>query len=175
MPVASQFLSYLQDQLDFFDRLESTVIEKLNIRPDLNQSARGWNVKRVIENAGYDNKLDKSGGSIIEAIKASRICICTSNSTVFLQTLAMNFPTVVFWDNNHNEISPDAQHHIDLLVEAKILFFNPIEAAIHVNETISNVSNWWFSHDVQVARELFCKRYAFNSPDWADGWVRFLK
>ena len=50
VPVASQFLSYLQDQLDFFDRLESTVIEKLNIRPDLNQSARGWNVKRVIEN-----------------------------------------------------------------------------------------------------------------------------
>ena len=175
VPVAGQFLSYIDDQLQFFNRLEPTIRKNLRIRPDPTQAARGWNVKEMISNAGFGKELDESGGEMLKVIGASKLCICTSNSTVFLQTLSMNFPTVVFWDNKYNEISSDAQDYIDLLVASKILFFNPVEAAQHVNTIISTIDDWWFSREVQKNREIFCDRYAFNKSDWIDGWSWLFK
>ncbi len=174
VPIAGQFVAYLQDQLAFIERLEPVIINNLKIRLDPTLSSRGWDVQGLMDEAGYTPKVDKSDLTILQALKTSRICICTSNSTVFLETLSLNFPTIVFWDPEFNEINQDAQPYIDSLVKAEILFFHPAEAARHVNKLASNVNDWWFSEKVQSAREIFCARYALTSNDWVDEWSDFL-
>jgi putative transferase (TIGR04331 family) len=175
VPVAGQFLSYLQDQLTFIDRLEPAILNNLNIRLDPTLPSRGWDVPGLFGEAGYADKVDKSGQTLVQAIKTSRVCVCTSNSTVFLETLSLNFPTIVFWDSDVNEISLDAQPYINALVNAEILFFNPAQAANHINKLADNVNDWWSSTEVQLAREVFCERYALTSVDWVAEWSNFLK
>ena len=174
VPIAGQFLYYLQDQLDFINRLEPAILNNLNIRLDPTLPSRGWDVQGVFDESGYTNKVDKSKRTLVQAIEKSRVCVCTSNSTVFLETLSLNFPTVVFWDPDYNEISLEAQPYIDILVNAEILFFSATQAANHINKLNSNVNDWWFSTEVQLARGIFCEYYAFTSPDWLDVWCKFL-
>lgn len=176
VPIAGQFLHYLQDQLDFINRLEPAILNNLNIRLDLSPSmlSKDWDVQGVFDESGYSNKVAKSKQTLSQAIKKSRVCVCTSNSTVFLETLSLNFPTVVFWDPDYNKISLEAKPYIDILVKAEILFFSAIQAADHINKLNSNVNDWWFSTEVQLAREIFCEHYALTSPDWLDAWRKLL-
>ena len=56
-------------------------------------------------------------------IKKSRLCVCSHNATVFLETLSRNFPTIVFWDERFNEISKDSKPLVDLLVAMLKFYF----------------------------------------------------
>ena len=61
-------MSYIDDQLQFFNRLEPTIRKNLRIRPDPTQAARGWNVKEMISNAGFGKELDESGGEMLKVL-----------------------------------------------------------------------------------------------------------
>ncbi len=174
IPIAGQFLHYLRDQLEFISGLEPASLKHLSIRLDRTLPSRSWDVLGVFNEAGYSNHVDKSKQTLIEAIKKSRVCVCTSNSTVFLETLSMNFPTIVFWDADYNEISIEAQPYIDILVKAEILFLSATQAVNHINKIAFNINEWWFSPEVQLAREIFCDCYALTSPDWLNEWRNFL-
>ncbi len=104
----------------------------------------------------------------------SKLCICTHNATVFLETLAMNFPTIVFWNPVYYEINDDAKPFFDMLREAGILFHCPEAAAAKVNSIEDNIEQWWYSDSVQMARKKFCEQYAHSSDDWAHEWGEFL-
>jgi putative transferase (TIGR04331 family) len=174
MPAAGQFCNYLEDQQTFLNNLKKIIIEDVNIRLDQSGGARGWDVARVISVFGYSANIDQSTKNIQALLAESKLCVCTHNATVFLETLALNFPTIIFWEPSHYEIRPDAVPFFKLLVDAEILFYTPEEAAKKVNTVAHNVDEWWFSHQVQSARKKFCERYAATSSDWAHEWGEFL-
>ena len=174
IPVGGQFLSYLDDQLEFFGSLSSSSIANLRIRLATANQPGYWDLNRYFSLEGYSKYVDQSNRNLWSLIENSRLCVCTHNATVFLQTLSRNFPTIVFWDKNFYEINPEAQPFIDLLADAKILFYSPHEAAAQVNSIADNVGDWWFSDQVQLARRLFCKNYAVTSINWQKEWADFL-
>ena len=100
--------------------------------------------------------------------------MCTNNATVFLETLALDFPTIIFWETSHHEIRSDAVPFFEILEEAEILFYTPEDAARKVNDVSTNVDQWWHSDSVQMARKKFCEQYARSSDDWAHEWGEFL-
>ena len=174
IPVGGQFLSYLDDQLKFFGSLSSSSIANLRIRLATNNQPGYWDLNSYFALEGYSKYVDQSDRNLWSLIENSRLCVCTHNATVFLQTLSRNFPTIVFWDKNLNEINPEAQPFIDLLADAKILFYSPHEASAQVNSIAHSVGDWWFSDQVQLARRLFCGKYAVTSMNWQNEWANFL-
>ena len=174
IPVAGQFLSYLDDQLDFIRQLEQSQKESLKIRLDSSGSSRGWDASKLLHLKGYSDNIDQSEVRIWKLIQKSRLCVCTTNTTVFLETLSRNFPTIIFWDPKFFEIRPDAEPFIQRLLDAEILFYNPVDAANKVNMIADNIDEWWFSEKVQSARKIFCERYALTSSNWLEEWTKFL-
>ena len=174
VPVAGQFLSYLNDQIEFCNQLEKSTKQHLELRLDPTSRERDWDIKSFFDLANYSKNIVTSKVSIWSQIKKSRLCICTSNSTVFLETLSRNFPTLIFWDPKYNEISFEAEPFIEELVAAEILFFCPSAVAKKVNNISENVNDWWFSEKVQKARKNFCMKFAFTANDWATDWSFFL-
>ena len=174
LPVSEQFLSYIEDQFEFINHLDSSNAKILKIRLDSSAPARWWNLSRLFFLRGLDSSIDRSEDQLWDVIKKSRICISTNNTTVFLETLSRNFPTIVFWDPIFNEINEDAEEYINLLFEAGILFYNPCDAAKKINAVVDNIDEWWFSEEVQVARETFCDRYALTCKSWPKEWSNFL-
>ena len=174
IPVAGQYLLYLDSQLKFLSKLNGSSFGAVRIRLPREFSPGCWDLNKFLDLQGYSQYVDRSNKDIWSLIKNSRLCICTQNGTVFLQILSRNFPTVVFWDRNLNEINPAAQPFVDLLVDAEILFYSPEEAAEKVNKTKNNINEWWYSDKVQSARIKFCENFAFSSENWLDEWSESL-
>jgi len=174
MPVAGQFLLYIKNQVSFLRALKKDTRDNVNIRLDLSSVSRSWDIPKALKVAGYDNLIQSSNDPILSLLHDCRLCVCTSNAMVFLETLALNFPTIIFWEPSHHEIRPDAAPFFDMLEEAEILFYTPEAAAKKVNIIENNVDEWWFSEKVQSARKQFCQRYARVSTDWKYEWSDFL-
>ena len=174
MPVAGQFLFYMKNQISFIGALDRDLRDNVKIRLDLSSVSQGWNIPKILAVAGYDKLIEHSKDPILSLLHDVRLCVCTHNATVFIETLSLNFPTIIFWEPSHHEIRPEAVPFFEILEDAEILFYTPEGAAKKVNNISNDIDEWWSSDQVQSARKEFCQRYAGVSNDWAHEWSDFL-
>jgi len=104
---------------------------------------------------------------------ASRAKLVLHNylSTAWLETLAMNIPTVCFCDPVMYRPRAAAQPFVDALAKVGVIHYSGIEAAKFVNGLNGDPSAWWQSAEVQEAREAFVARYANFSENWLPAWM----
>jgi len=167
-PLASQVLSYINDQIAFARNISVPARELLRIRPY--QHDYGWNVKSRLAEARLDTLIDTQGNNFISRLQECRLCVYTYNSTGYLETLAANYPTLLFWNPNHWEIRPDAQPYFDDLRRVGILYDTPEAASAKVNEIYRDPQQWWRQPLVQAAKDRFCARFARTRKDWLQEW-----
>ena len=96
-------------------------------------------------------------------------------STSFLESLVINAPTILFWDNEQCPMREEAQPYFQLLLDKGILYYNPEYAADKVSEIWDNVQGWWQQPEVQKAKNEFCHQFARTSKNWRKEWIGFLK
>ncbi|WP_320674139.1 LIC12162 family transferase [Prochlorococcus sp. MIT 1341] len=155
---SGQWEEYLNNQFKFVDTLPKVIQDKLIVRLGrcdfrLCQYER-WKDR-------YKNIYINSGEvQIKELLKDTRIYISTYNCTTFLESLALNIPTIIFWDPKHWEIREDAIMDFKLLKEVNIFFDDPTDAANHLKRFWNDVNTWWLNRKTQEIRSLFCSKYA---------------
>ena len=105
-------------------------------------------------------------------VSASRSGLVIHNylGVSWLETLAMNIPTVCFVPKGIHRFRAAAQPFIDALANAGIIHYSGREAADFVNSLRGNPSSWWRLAEVQEAREAFVARYANFSENWLEAW-----
>lgn len=103
-------------------------------------------------------------------LNRSRLCISTYNSTTYLETFAANYPTLLFWDPEQNELRSLAQPYFDDLRRSGIFHESPESAAAKVNEIYQDPLSWWMSPEVQEAKNKFCRQFAHTSEKWIGEW-----
>ena len=107
------------------------------------------------------------------AVAASRAALVVHNylGTSWLETLAMNVPTVCFYDPEFYRPRAEARPFLDALVRVGVLHYSGSEAAKFVNSLRGNPTAWWQSAEVQEAREAFVARYANFNDNWLEAWT----
>ena len=169
----NQSAKFLAQQLNFFRNLDESVsgdvllriFEHLDIRFE-----SGYLEKWRINFPGI--RVDNSRTSIFKALEKTKLFVYTYNSTGYLETLAMNFPTVMFWDPDLFEGKPAFNEILNELEEAGIYHRTPESAAIHINRIWNDLDQWWHSPRVQQCRIRFERRFARPPPE---NWLGFLK
>lgn len=174
MPAAGQFLGYLEEQIDFIKQLSVGTANRVRLRLDSSGDKFENNVRGVLTNAGLNANIDLSEKSLLKRLEGCRVCICTHNATVFLETLSNNFPTIIFWDESVFELRSDAREKFKILEDAKILHYSHVSAARMLSEISENVSVWWSSQEVQNARKTFVEQYARYSDNAFEEFSDFL-
>jgi len=113
------------------------------------------------------------GFSVPGSISASASALVVHNylGVTWLETLAMNVPTVCFIPTGIHKFRAAAQPYADALQKVGILHCSGIEAAKFVNGLNGDPSAWWQSAEVQEAREAFVARYANFSENWLPAWM----
>jgi putative transferase (TIGR04331 family) len=96
--------------------------------------------------------------------------VATYNATTFLETLAANFPTIIFWNPEFWEIREDARVDFERLRKVGILHDSPESAARKIESIWSDVESWWAEPELQDVVIRFCKKYARTSPEWLADW-----
>jgi len=87
-----------------------------------------------------------------------------------LESLALNIPTLCFFEADIYKFRKDARPYTKALEEVGILHRSGKEAALFLLGVWNEVEIWWQKPEVQEARKAFCEKYANFSPNWPQLW-----
>ena len=122
----------------------------------------------VFSNCTLKHTQAKESG--MELASRARLVIHNYLGTSWLETLAMNIPTVCFYDPSMYQPRASAQPFVEALARVGVIHYSGKDAAKFVNSLHGDPSAWWRSAEVQEAREAFVARYANFSDNWLEAW-----
>lgn len=156
-----EHIIYQEEQFRFVASLTKNVQEKLTVRLHRHKPSNiVWSDEQRWIDYNSSIKLELGLANIWDLINENRLVVFSFDSTGFLETLALNIPTIGFWNGLFEEITPCAKPYYELLRDAGILAETPEEASKLINLYWDNLDEWWFSANVQLARKTFCDHYA---------------
>ena len=113
-----------------------------------------------------DLKIISNELSLDQLLSQTYLTICDTNQTTFLECLAKNIPTIIFWDTNYQELSDLAKSYFKKLSEQGIFFESGLAAAKQVNMISNNVLEWW-SEPKRIKTVLeFVNTFARPNKNW---------
>jgi putative transferase (TIGR04331 family) len=160
MALSNQMKSYFNDIFLFYKSLPNLIKAKTKVK--LYPADYGWDQKNRWLNLDPQVKFSNNF-SFHRLVKNSRVVICTYNATVYLETLAANIPTIIFWDINLWEWPEFANDDFESLKSVGIFHDSPQSASLQLQNVWEDVEIWWKSAEIQKAREDFCLKYAERS------------
>lgn len=166
-------LESLEDRFVFFNKINSKILNLSTIKMYTNDY--GWKTKERYETRGINCNFSKRDDNLFKLLKQSRICVSNINSTVYLQTFNINFPTIVFFNKNIELMNKRFLLDLNYLREAGVVFFTPEEAANQVNLVWDSVDKWWNSKKVQNSVSIFCNKYTKRSEQKLSDLYNFFK
>jgi putative transferase (TIGR04331 family) len=168
----SSYMDYLIDQNIFSKSINNKSHKGYKLRPNKNSFNAGWyDDIKVAESYPIDKEKH-----FIRSILNNRVVLVSANQTTLLQSLAMNIPTVAFWDSEIVLLEETALKDYKKLYDVGILYDSPRDAANHINEQWDNIEEWWNSSQIQTARKEFCIKYIYTSSnsDRVEKWSTFF-
>ncbi len=157
--VAAQWELYFEDQCSFIHNLNDSIREKLLVR--IYKQDYGWNQYDRFKDRFPELSIDKGYGHIKDQINKSKIYISTYNATTFLESMNMDIPTVIFWDENYWEIRDSAIPYYTELKKAGVFHESPESAAKFVNKIWNDIDQWWNNEQVRTLVNKFKTQYCF--------------
>ena len=161
--VGSQWLAYFNYQCNFVSNLTETVRQALTVR--LYPTDYGWDQAARWRDRFPTLQLDDGRTKIAHLIRDSRLIMGAFNGTIYLETISLKVPTVIFWNPQHCELRDSAIPYFEDLKRVGVFHESPDSAAKHVNSIWGNVNAWWQSPELQEVLERFSKRYCYKPGD----------
>jgi putative transferase (TIGR04331 family) len=173
VPIAGQWLSYFEDQIEFVSSLPEELQRQTLVRTesedyDLEQESRWLKSFPKI-------KLENGEKDIHSLFRKSKLVVSTYNSTSFLETLSRNIPTVVFWNPGYWEIRDESKASIELLKSVGIFHESPKKAAEHITMISKDINSWWLQKEVQTAVKKFTLQFAKINNNLLDDLTKILR
>ncbi len=162
-PMPSYYIpSYYTQIKDLIENLNDK--RNLLVR-DYPQSKRyGWNVKDRLLREFREIEFDEESISFGERIESTSLCIFGHLTTVHIQTMLKDIPTVIMVSSDFTAFRSEAASYFEELKEAKILFYSAVDAAVHINTIDDDESlyAWWNSEETQLAKSNFLNNFGRN-------------
>ena len=100
-----------------------------------------------------------------QPINKTRIFVSPYIGTGYLETLALNIPTVVLYDKSDEKVRSQFLPLINEMKSVKIFFDDPKKLSEHINTVWGDVEKWWLDEKLQEIKIRFCKSYALLNND----------
>ena len=134
----SENLNIFLQKLDDHSRKTATI--KSYDYNDINFVTK--NIKKKFKDIKI-NKVNRLKGRGFEEANDKKLIVETFNSTGFIELLSMNSPVILVTTKPLFYVKKEYKKYYDVLIKNKIIFFNPKEAAEHVNLNLSRIEEWW--------------------------------
>lgn len=167
------WVTYFDWQERFISSLDKTIIDQilLRVRPGTLKNAYLEKLSQLKQNTVPTQRC-----SFFKQLYQAKILISDNCQTTFLYGLAINIPTIIYWDTKQIKLNATFQKHIDDLEAVGIFHSSPESAAKKLNQIYSNPVLWWNTKEVQNVRMSFCKKYTRMPSNWLLEWkTLFLK
>lgn len=163
MMLSSQVLDYIEDQFRFVEALPQRIQQSMLVR--LYHKDYEWYQKDRWKERYPNIRTDGGNQSMWQAASNCRIFIGTYNATTYIDSLTLNFPTIMFWNPERWEVKDEALPFFENLKRVGVFHETPESAAQKMTEIWDDVSGWWHSNEVQRVVKAFLDQYAATLPD----------
>jgi len=170
-PVGPLVLDVFEHNNQFLQSLDKSIIRNLKVRPKFLGS---WETAlRYKDNFGA-NIISKEP-TILKDMQSSKLIVCSYPQTAFAEAMYSGIPTMLLLTRDNWECQLIYDDLLEELEQAKILHFNPADAAKHLAEIYPNPQIWWESSDVLSARKKFDEICLTITENPLNKWTMFLK
>ena len=171
VPMGPLVLDVFNHNNQFLKSLDQSIINNVRVRP---KSLGSWETElRYKDNFG-ENIISKVP-TILKDIERSKIVVCSYPQTCFTESMFAGIPTILLLTKENWECKAIYDDLFLELERAKILHFNPVEAASHVKEIYSDPMLWWQSEEVLLARKKFDEICLTIADNPINEWTQFFK
>lgn len=109
-----------------------------------------------------------------KVFNVSKIILCTYPQSTFSEAMISGVPTLLLIEPKFHRPDPLANPLFKQMIADNICFFDPLQAAKHINLIWDNPLNWWNSPEVRKTRELFLQITCNNKEDPLQEWLKFF-
>ncbi len=172
-PLGPQLFTHFEWTKLFISALPIDLLPLLRVRPYMKDYGLGMKdcLLKEFDSISFD---DPNIMPLHESVQKSRITIIDHSATTFLETLAADHPTIIFWNPSFFEVRKETEPYFEALCDVDIFHKTPESAAKHLNKVYEKIDDWWDNRDLQMARQNFVDRYAFCPEDGLDRWITEL-
>lgn len=93
-------------------------------------------------------------------LNSSKITIFTYSSTPFLESMVLDRPCLLFYDEFLEPIREDAKEYFNFLIEVNIIHITIDSLKNHLVNIEDGIEKWWNNNLVVDAKNLFCEKFA---------------
>lgn len=161
MMISSQVSDYLRDQLEFLSCIPTHLRDSFLVR-EFPQDY-GWSARENLKRSFPSLKFSANDQTLWDTASTCRLFVATYNATTYQESLFYNFPTILYWNPKHWELSVQAAEIFNVLKLAHIYHPTPQSAARHISQIWHRIDDWWYSSKTQDAVRLFCSIYSPHS------------
>ena len=163
------FSDYLLWQTRFASAVFPHIRGKMRVRP--HRDDYGWGIAERWKDRFPEMAIESWDISFWNSLRNCRIYVCDHIATTFVESLAADRPTLLFWDPEAEAVRDDAEPYYDELRSVRILHDTPESAAATLNAVYQDVASWWNDPSRREALRRFSRRFARTSShairDWA--------
>ena len=170
MPIAGQCLKHFDEQLMVLKYLKEHIINDYRFR--LGRRGDAWDIELRLKDSGLGDLIDNRAKSFVNSANKSRLIIHTDHSTSLLETMAANFPSLIFWNPKYYELSDEAKPYFDAFYKIGIMHYDPKSLAKKLNDIYKDTNAWWNQSEIQNVRKEFCNNFALTRNDWLESWEK---
>jgi putative transferase (TIGR04331 family) len=158
------FQHYLRSQSTFLNKLDKKSRRRILCRGY--HYDYGWGDLDFIEQLSFSFRIDRARKSLRDGIGKASLVVFTYDSTSMMESMAMNVPTICFWNPEYWGWRDEAKPLLKRLGDVGIYHEQPDQVAKFINQfkSTSDILSWWATSEVQQARNLYCNQYA-NTRD----------
>ena len=170
-PVGPLVLDVFENNKNFLQSIDKSIFCNLKVRP---KSLGSWETELRYKDRFGENIISKEP-TIVKDMQNSKVIVCSSPQTTFAEAMYSGIPTILLLTKNNWEFQLIYNDLLQELEHAKILHFNPVDAAKHLAEIYTNPTIWWESSDVLLARKKFDEICLTITEKPLNKWTNFLK
>jgi putative transferase (TIGR04331 family) len=156
----TEYDKYLEEQIKFIESLNSEPFNNLKVRSHHQFIDYSHDQKNPLLDVFPKIILEDMQVPILKKLKESRLVVHSYDSTGILETLALNIPTLAFWQNGLDHLNESAKYDYSKLVDVGIFHYTTESIADNVNQIWNSIDLWWNQKSIQFARKQFCEKYA---------------
>ncbi|MDD5091766.1 MAG: LIC12162 family protein [Candidatus Wallbacteria bacterium] len=171
---SSNYFIHQNQLIDFFRLIIDNIEITVRKRP-AEKKMLWWETEPILKKKYPHLKFQNPSIPFETSIDSAKCVITASLTTVHLETMARNIPTVIFFDPSIYRFTPEMDRFIQRMRSLGIVHDSGASAAAHINRFHGRMSEWWEQSDVQLLREEFVDQYARQCPDWQNEWIRFFR
>jgi putative transferase (TIGR04331 family) len=171
-PISSLVLEDYSQKQEFIYNLNLYSKSHLKIRPNPSSHSQ-WNLKQQYIDK-FGSEIISQHGTFREAISHSSIIVCSYPQTTFFESMSSGAPTIILYIKEYWEMQVDFDDIIEELLCAKIIFYDSVKAAEHINAISKSPLIWWNSSTVVNARNNFLNQCGRVDSDWLEKWASFF-